>query len=180
MRKVRLPELGKDDVVLQAGSSTSLITIFYDSRVGTHQEYLSVLGVKQIFDRVAVDQVVLIDIADVTAEERTEAEPFLKGQVSIDLDKVGRKTNPSIFVQVNESLHKVRPDDLREVRKFHTFVEKVSKVKLATSIKDLVTVLKLNNTKLDSLTIAYCTDGSPERRELEQRALRILSHETQH
>lgn len=120
----------------------------------------------------------LVDIADMTAEERKEVEPFLSGQLSIDLDKVARKTNPSVFVQVNESLYKVKPDDLREVRKFHTFVDQVSKVRLAASVKDLVTALKLNNRKLDSMTIVYCTDGAPERRELEQRALRILSHET--
>ena len=136
------------------------------------------LGVKQIFDRVAVDQVILVDLAGQSDVERQAADQFLMGQLSIDLRKAARKTNPSIFLQVNDSLHKVKPDQMRDVGKFHSLVDKVSRVKIAATISDLVTALKLNNTKLDSLTVVYCTDGAPERRELEQRALRVLSHET--
>ena len=73
---------------------------------------------------------------------------------------MGRKTDPSIFLQVNDSLHKVKPSEMRDVNKFHSFADKVGNVKLAATIKDLVTALKSNNTKLDSLTIVYCTDGS--------------------
>ena len=87
--------------------------------------------------------------------------------MSIDLAKVGRKTNPSVFLQINDSLHKVRPDDLQEVPKFKAFADKVGKVKLACSIRDLVVALKDNNTHLDSLTIVYCTDGNSEKRDLE-------------
>ena len=72
----------------------------------------------------------------------------------------------------------MKPDTLKEIPAFEKFVDKVSRVKLAASIKDLVTALKQNNTKLDSLTIVYCTDGAPERQEVEQKALRLLSHET--
>ena len=53
-------------------------------------------------------------------------------------------------------------------------------MKIAGSIKDLIDALKNNNTELDSLTIAYYNDGSEEKREIRQRALCILSHETQH
>ena len=169
VRRMTLKELVEDEKVLRAGERTNptIITILYDSSVGTHQEYLSVLGVKQIFDRVAVDQVLLVDLADQSDAERQAADQFLMGQLSIDLRKAARKTNPSIFLQANDSLHKVKPDQMRDVGKFHSFVDKVSKVKLAATIRDLVTALKLNNTKLDSLTIVYCTDGAPERRELE-------------
>ena len=114
--------------------------------------------------------------------DRAAAEPFLKGQLSIDLDKAARKLNPSIFLQVNDSLHKVKPEQMCDVGKFHAHLDRVSKVKLAASIADLVTSLKHNNTKLNSLTVVYCPDSeaSPERQALEQKALRVLSHETQY
>ena len=83
-------------------------------------------------------------------------------------------------MQANDGLHKVKPDLLKDVPAFHSFVDKVSRVRLAATIKDLVQALKENNTQLDSLTIAYCTDGDPKRRDLEQKALRLLAHETQH
>lgn len=40
--------------------------------------------------------------------------------------------------------------------------------------------MKTNNTELDSLTVVFCTDGNPATFELEQKALRLLTHETQH
>ena len=50
VRKMTLDELVKDESVLRAGSSDrtkpTIITIFYDSSVGTHSEYLSILGVR--------------------------------------------------------------------------------------------------------------------------------------
>lgn len=66
--------------------------------------------------------------------------------------------------------------------KFTTFVDKVSKVRLASSIADIVTALKANNRALDSLTIVYCAKGDDdqERNKLEQKALRLLAHESQH
>jgi len=109
----------------------------------------------------------LVDLADHSAEEIAASTPFISNVLSINLDKVQKKTNPSVFIQVNDSLYKVKPDTLKEITAFESFVNKVSRVKLASSIKDLVTALKENNTKLDSLTIVYCTDGAPERREVE-------------
>ena len=49
---------------------------------------------------------------------------------------------------------------------------------MADSVRDLVVALKENNTELDSLTIVYCNDGSQERHKLDQKALRLLAHES--
>ena len=168
VKKISLSELTNSSHLLRAEyPSQKSIAIFFNSKVGTHTEYLSILKVKQIFKRVKGFDVLLVDLADQSADEIAAAMPFVSGVLSINLDKVQRKTNPSVFIQVNNSLHKVKPDTLKKISAFESFVDKVSKVKLASSIKDLVTALKENNTKLDSLTVVYCTDGAPERREVE-------------
>ena len=48
IKKVKLGDLLKsDNNLLKAGSKNkTTIAVFYDSRVGTHSEYLSILGVK--------------------------------------------------------------------------------------------------------------------------------------
>ena len=35
--------------------------------------------------------------------------------LSIDLNKVKAKTSPSIFIQANDTLHKVKPDVLTDI-----------------------------------------------------------------
>ena len=101
----------------------------------------------------------------------------------MDLDKAARKTNPTVLFQTNDSLYKVKPDSLKDYQAFKKFAQRVGNIKIAGSIKDLVTALKLNNTQLDSLTIVYCArQGSPttDDHALDQKALRLLSHESQH
>ncbi len=53
-------------------------------------------------------------------------------------------------------------------------------MRLAGSVRDLVVALKENNTQLDSLTIVYCNDGDTDRQKVDQMALRLLAHESQH
>ena len=176
-----MTELSESSTLLRAGDPRrKAIAIFYDSKVGTHSEYLNVLGVKQIFDRLPAYEVLLVDLATQSAEDIAASESFVKAQLGVDLAKVGLKTNPSIFVQVNDSLHKVKTECLQDMAKFNTFIDRVSKVRLAASIADIVTALKANNRALDSLTIVYCTNGTndQERSKLEQKALRLLAHES--
>ena len=108
----------------------------------------------------------MVDIAAANSDNVENATAILN-KLSIDLAKVERKTNPSVFVQVNDALHKVNPGNLLEVTAFKRFVNRVSKVKLAASVSDLVTALKTNNTELDSLTVVYCTDGNPAKLDIE-------------
>ena len=127
-------------------------------------------------------KVMLVDLADAanaTAEAKEKAKSILN-QLSISLDKVEAKTDPSVFLHINDSLHRVKPATLGNVADFKAFADRVSKVKLAATIRDLVDTLKANNTELDSLTIVYCTDGNPKTYEQEQKALRMLTHESQH
>ena len=152
--------------------------------MGTHQEYLDKLSVKQVFARLAPQgyKVLLVDLADAanaTVEAKEKAKSILN-QLSINLDKVGAKTDPSVFLHINDCLHRVKPATLGNVADFKAFAGKVSKVRLAATIRDLVDALKANNTELDSLTIVYCTDGNPRTYEQEQKALRMLTHESQH
>jgi len=85
--------------LLRAGDPTKkTIAIFYDSRVGTHSEYLGILKVKQVFKRAIGFDVLLIDLADQSAEEIRAASHFVSTVLSIDLDKVLKKTNPSVFI----------------------------------------------------------------------------------
>ena len=71
VRKVKITELVSEKLMLGGSKmNPTVITVFYDSRVGTHQEYISVLGVKQIFDRVNVDQILLVDLAEMTDGEK--------------------------------------------------------------------------------------------------------------
>ena len=113
VRKIKLSELAENESLLRGGDpSKRAIAIFYDSRVGTHSEYVSILGVKQTFARLANYEVLLVDLAEQSVQDVTIGESFLSRYLSIDLAKVGRKTNPSVFLQINDSLHKVRPDDL--------------------------------------------------------------------
>ena len=173
-----MADLASDENLLRGGDPCKKsIAIFYDSRVGTHSEYLSILKVRQVFSRLADYEVVLLDIANASDDDKSSA---ILSQLSIDLAKVERKTNPSVFVQVNDSLHKVKPGSLIEVTEFRRQVDKVSRVKLAASVSDLITALKTNNTELDSLTVMYCPDGDPKKSALEQKALQLLTHETQH
>ncbi len=74
----------------------------------------------------------------------------------MSLAKAGRKTNPSVVLQTNDSIYKVKPECLKDFGAFKEFSQRVGSLKIAGSIKDLVTALKVNNTKLDSLTIVYC------------------------
>ena len=189
VKKVKLADLGRPDCnLLRAGvtqetssQKKQAIAVFYDSRVGTHSECLAILGVKQIWQRLAKYEVLLIDLAEQTPEDIKASQNFIKGQLSIDLDKVARKTNPSIFLQANDTLHKVKVENLQSVQKFQAFADKVSNVRVAGTVKDLVVALKQNNTELDSLTIVYYNNSEGKtaaRMELEQRALRLLSHES--
>ena len=57
---------------MKAGDpSRRALALFYDSRVGTHREYVDLLGVKGVFDRLTkgrsgeATDVLLIDIASV-------------------------------------------------------------------------------------------------------------------
>ena len=85
--------------MLRAGDPTKkTIAVFYDSRVGTHSEYLSILKVKQVFKRAIGFEVLLIDLAGQSAEEITAATHFISNVLSINLDKVLKKTNPSVFI----------------------------------------------------------------------------------
>ena len=162
-----LAELGDSDSILRAGNpDKQSVTIFYDSKVGTHQEFLDILSLKQIFARLGAFEVVLVDVGSTNAENTAKASAVLS-ELSIDLEKVRRKTDPSIFVHVNDTLHKVKPDALKEPAEFRALVDRVSKVRLAASVKDLVTALKENNRSLDSLTIVYCAEVDPEKNELE-------------
>lgn len=59
-----------DSLLLRAGDpAKKALVVFYDSRVGTHSEYMGILEVKQIFKRAKKFDVVLIDLAGQTPED---------------------------------------------------------------------------------------------------------------
>jgi len=60
--------------LLRAGNpSKKAIAIFYDSRVGTHSEYLDKLNVKQVFARLSDYDVVLVDLAVCEDSDKAKA-----------------------------------------------------------------------------------------------------------
>ena len=75
-KKISFSELAEDQNLLRAGDpNKKAIAVFYDSRIGTHSEYLDILAMKQTFERLSDYEVLLIDLAakENSADEAAKA-----------------------------------------------------------------------------------------------------------
>ena len=65
IEKVNLSDLvSRDSKLLRAGDPTKrAIVVFYDSRVGTHNEYMNILEIRQVFKRARNFDILLVDLA---------------------------------------------------------------------------------------------------------------------
>ena len=98
----------------------------------------------------------------------------------MDIEKVSRKDKPTFLLRADDGLHKIPSSSVNEnfPEGIKSEIERLSSTKLIWSIKDLSDALKVNNTKLDSLTIVYVHDEATYNDS--NVALRLLRHESTH
>ena len=98
----------------------------------------------------------------------------------VDIEKVSRKDKPTFLLRADDGLHKIQSSSVNEnfPEGIESEIQRLSSTKLIWSIKDLSDVLKVNNTKLDSLTIVYVHDEATYNDS--HVALRLLRHESTH